>query len=918
MINNSKSKSLLTSAVLALSLFGCGGDSFDGNIKSAQTLLAQNNETEAIIHLKNAIKIENRNAQSRFLLGKAYAMQGSWLQAEKELSRAYEYGFDQPQLFSILAQVHFKLVDSASLEALLTNTITPEVELVISSYLAMTYIEQGDLSRARKLFEQVAVNSSDSPFVYLSKAYLSAMENNLQRALLSIDGILTTTPNFAEAQLLQAQIFYNEEQIPLAVESFKAYLTQYENDNKARMLYAEALVSDGQFDAAEKQVDFLLKISPKHLLLNQIKAQSRFANEDYKQAKEYAEIALRSYSNMPIARMVAGISAYKLQQLELAYNHLIAIEHGLPYQHPARKLLTAIRFKLGYGQESFIKLSEAPLVELDAELLSFSAKELFKQGEFTQAEQLMLKAGQLKPDNAQISYQRGVLKLLRGDNSAIDIFEKILVTNPNSGPAVAMLVMQLVNEEKYTQAFQVANKFKEHDAELSYSLLGGIYNKKGELDKAKTAFLEVVSLNKKHLAALYNLATISEQQQKYQQAINYYQQMLQVDNQHMPAILGLVVIAKNKDYQRNVEQIFADNLAVNPKDSMANFAMVEYYLAIQNTVKAKEAIIDGLALIPNDIKLLVSKANVEFHLKDYDKSLVTLDRLQSINPDAFGVYLSKSKIYVAKGNLTSAINQQEMAVKAKPDILPFKLVLVTLYLKNNNVNLAKRLLQSLPEQEQETIAVVELEGRTAYVEEDYKQAAIILNRVYQEKPSEQVLYELVIALQKINLSDKALKLLEEIEEPNKVLPLRLAFKQAELYSKAQPEKAIDIYLQLAKNTNNHYVVLNNLALLYLPQGNSAEALKIASMAIKLAPNEVAVQDTYGLALLATGDKKQAMTFLAKVYQAEKESVNYKVHYAQALLANNKKSEAKKLLSTIDESKLDTQTRETLQKMQKTL
>jgi len=915
---NSKSKLLLTSAVLALSLSGCGSGSFDDNIKSAQTLLAQGNENEAIIHLKNAIKIENRNAQSRFLLGKAYAMQGLWLQAEKELSRAYEYGFEQQQLLPVLAQVHFKLVDSAALEELLTNPTTPEVELVISSYLAMTYIEQGDLPLARKLFEQVIADNNSSPFVYLSKAYLAAMENNPQEALLAIDEIFTVSPDFFEAQLFQAQLLYNNGQISLAVEQFKAYLTQYKNDNKARMLYAEALVNDGQFDAAEKQVDFLLKISPNHILLNQIKAQARFADEDYKQAKEYAEVALRGYGNMPIARMVAGISAYKLQQLELAYNHLMAIESSLSYQHPARKLLTSIRFQLGYDQESFTELSAAPLAELDSDLLSFSAKELFKQGEFAQAEHLMLKAAQLDPENAQISYQRGVLKLLRGDNSATDIFEQILVTNPDSGPAVAMLVMQLVNEEKYTQAFQIASKFKEYDPELSSSLLGGIYNKKGELDKAKAAFLEVVDLNENHLAALYNLAKIAEQQQQYPQAISYYQQMFQVDNQHMPAILGLVVIAKNKDYQNNIKKIFSDNLAANPSDSIANFAMVEFYLAIDDVVKANQATIDGLALMPNDIKLLVSKANIEFYLKEYDESLATLDRVQTINPNAFGVYLSKSKVYLAKGKLTSAINQQKIAVKAKPDVLSFKLTLIKLYLKNGNTILAKTTLQSLSEQEQADIVVVELEGRTAYIEKNYKKAAIVLNRVYQEKPSEQVLFELVTALQQINLSDKALKLLKELEEPNKVLPLRLAFKQAELYSKNQPQKAIDIYLQLAKNTDNHYVVLNNLALLYLQQGSNTEALKAASVAIKSAPSEIAVQDTYGLALLATGDKKQALAFLAKVYQAEKESQNYKVHYAQALLANNSVNEAKELLVNIDNSKLDTQTQQKLKEIQKRL
>jgi putative PEP-CTERM system TPR-repeat lipoprotein len=903
---NNKFKLVLPAVLLTTMLIGCSDYKTSAEyIAEAKVAFSNGDNSVAIISLKNVLKAEKNNAEARFLLGSVYAQQGNWLAAEKELNRANQFKYEPQLLFPVLAKVYSHLVDIKGIELLLKEIVDDKnLEQSLKYFMGVAYITEGEEFLALSEFTDVVNLDVDSVYGQLGQTWLYRLSEKFDEALEIANRLIDNKAYVTEALEVKANVLFIANEMEASAVEFNSYLKLRHQDNQNRLIYTIALFNSEDFDEAVKQVDYLLKITPNHALLNQMKAQILFYEENYKQAKEYAEVAIQNPGDIPVARIIAGVSAYKMDSLESAYMHLASIKKLLPYEHPARLLLNSIRFQLGYGEEAFIELSEAPLDILDSDLLMYSAQELIKIGGLEQAEQLMLKADQLKPDNPSILYQRGIMKLLRGDAAAADLFKQLLEINPDSDIAVALLVTHFVNDKKYNLAFQIASSVKERNPLLSYTLVGGIYNKRGELGKAKDAFLQVLTLDENHLAALFNLAKITEQQNNNQEAIRYYQRMLDIDNQHMPAILGLIALAKDSELSKVIKPIFQKKLSANPKDSLANFSMVEYYIATLELEQAKKAIAAGLNVIPNDIKLLVSRANIEAYLKEYDKSLVTLNEVLSIDPTAFGAHLSKSKIYLAQDDLSSAIYEQEIIVQMKPSILSFKIRLAELYFKNKDISLVKSLIKKLSDKERSSASIIEFQGRIALLEQNYKRATKLFSDLYTKKPSVSALLNLIESLQKRGLTEKALKLLSEVEEPNKVLPLKLQLKQAELFSLKEPEKAILLYKELAIKTNNHYVILNNLANLYLQQGKNENALSSASIAIQSAPDSVAVQDTYGLALLGMNQNIKALELLEKVSKSTPASLSYKLHYAQALLANSDTTAAKKILDDIDEASLD--------------
>ena len=152
--------------------------------------------------------------------------------------------------------------------------------------------------------------------------------------------------------------------------------------------------------------------------LIRIKAQIAFIKEDYNDAKSYAEKSLNANSNLPIARIIAGVSAYKLGSSELAYSHLKVIAPYLTFQHPAKRILSALQLELGNYDDLYSELEEANTAELDEALLTFTSKELFNVGEKAKAESL-LNLGNNPENEDKFLFQKGIYKLFDNDSSCL-------------------------------------------------------------------------------------------------------------------------------------------------------------------------------------------------------------------------------------------------------------------------------------------------------------------------------------------------------------------------------------------------------------------------------------------------------------------------------------------------------------------
>ena len=100
-------KHLLLTTCIALSLTACSPKkTAEEYIQSAKTHVAAGKSSAAILELKNAVSIDLKNTESRYLLGSLYLEIGDVAAAEKELMRSLELDGTKelilPKLFKAL------------------------------------------------------------------------------------------------------------------------------------------------------------------------------------------------------------------------------------------------------------------------------------------------------------------------------------------------------------------------------------------------------------------------------------------------------------------------------------------------------------------------------------------------------------------------------------------------------------------------------------------------------------------------------------------------------------------------------------------------------------------------------------------------------------------------------------------------
>ena len=544
-----KSKLACTGILLTTMLLGCGDNKTPiEHLAEAKAAFNAGESNAAIISLKNALKADKDNTEARFLLGSIYAKQGLWQNASKELMLANQGEHAQDELILLLAKAHYNLEDPAAIEDLLKNSeqFSEETNVAVQLFLAMSYLKENDLPRGQVILDELLATDVVSKYSKLAKAVQFWTEERTDDALNTVDEILKSNPGFPEALEYQGYFFYTAKRAEESAQAFNLYLKIHPQASQIRLRYMMSLVNGSKFKAAEEQADLLMLISPNNPLANQVKAQGRLIDGDYENAKKFAESALRSSSELIGASIIAGYSAYKLGQLEIAYSHLGKFKNKLSLQHPARRLLNAIGLELGYIDDAYQEISNAPNEELDVEFLTLSSSQLFKKGDLEKAGHLLDKAEEIDPFSGQLAYQKGLLKMAQNDADSVRFFEQALEKNPELEQAISLLTMDHLKNKRFDEALKVARSAAERNLSLSKTLEGVTYKMQGNLTLAEEAFSVVLSEKPNNILALYNLANIAESKGNIANAVELYLRVLLEDNTNVPAINAVYRIGKKR------------------------------------------------------------------------------------------------------------------------------------------------------------------------------------------------------------------------------------------------------------------------------------------------------------------------------------------------------------------------------------
>lgn len=871
----------------------------------AQKFLEQKDHKSAIIALKNANTVDTQNAALRFELGNTYLAQGNYASAEKEIEIAQRLGFSEELLLPKLAEIKFKLNKFEDVYQLAesSSTLPDESYIAILSYASISSLFESDRQQAQQYIDRASQISSASIYGQIGKAYLSRSEADVKQALINIEQLIAYAPDLPDTYLLKGHLLQSSKQYLAAAAAFEKYSKMRPKEVQVNFFIAQNYISAQEIKKAEPVVELLLKLAERHPLANQMKAQVEYDKKNYQIARDYAVKAYQQNSNFSLASILAGVSAYHIEEYEQAYQYLVKVKDKVPPGHLVKKLLIEIQLRLGYELEVLDSIDE--LVEsgnADSALLTAASQELLKSGNTEAAQELLQTSIELSSgDSSQIANQ-GLMKIRLNElGTGIDMLEEALLLDPDSMKAEAGLALGYLTEKQFDKALVIAKKWQATSDKKIHGLLleGEIAKRLDDKATAKDKYYEILTLDENNIPARYKLALYAHAENNIEQAYEYYRKVLSIKPNHMLAIVNFASLTvKNPEQKAKAIVFYQANIAKDNNDNYAKLGLAYIYKAQKNSseeIKLYQEIVKSKNSIKG-IEVLMGDAYLQ--LKNLPEATKAYQEYLAVTPYHLAVGQRLLNVYEQARDFDKAlalVNELRKGHKNNMGLLLFKVY----YQSKVNQSISRVDLNTLKSSESHANhwLLNKILGNQAYLKKDFLAAVNEYQIAYDKAPNRMNVIDLSQSLALSDNKDKSISVLKGHVAQYDDIAIEIMLAGAYL-NNGQENQALKNYRDIAERHDN-VIVLNNLAFLELQNQNITQALVYAKKALALAPKTPAVLDTYAQVLVADDQINQAMEYYTKALMISKGNVAISINKAKALIINNQANDAIKLLESLN-------------------
>lgn len=296
---------------------------------------------------------------------------------------------------------------------------------------------------------------------------------------------------------------------------------------------------------------------------------------------------------------------------------------------------------------------------------------------------------------------------------ALEFFEKAISLNPQNESSHISLVDCLITLNNLKLAEKVAHQFalKAQNSYKIYNLLGRIYYKSSQLDKAEQAFKHSLSLKPDYPVTLNNASHVYKDTFKFNKAISCLTSALQLKPNSTEILFNLGnVFAEKADFQ-NALKHYRHVLTLDPKhkECLKNINAIYWTLG-----KNKEFLSDYQNLNSEDLK------NFNLHY-DYLDLLINSNQLkkarQLINDNRELIQSNPKDLTLLarledkSGNITlSEKYWSDCCNRTNNKIPSYCFELISIYLKQEKNNLAKKVLFLALQENPSDISLLSLES----------------------------------------------------------------------------------------------------------------------------------------------------------------------------------------------------------------
>ncbi|MEK7822731.1 MAG: tetratricopeptide repeat protein, partial [Nitrospirota bacterium] len=260
------------------------------------------------------------------------------------------------------------------------------------------------------------------------------------------------------------------------------------------------------------------------------------------------------------------------------------------------------------------------------------------------------------------------------------------------------------------------------------------------------------------------------------------------------------------------------------------------------------------------INILDMKGSIYQAKKDYKAALSEYKNMKIIAHER-GAY-KIAALYGSMGEYDHAIEELKELADKKSDKASIMSGITSLYVKKKDFKeaekTAKTIISSMPDN---VFGYEVLAG--VYIAENYLQEAVYTLKKAAEMSPANIEIQMMLGRTYMSMKDmqNAMKTFQGVEKLNPGYALAYFFQGNVLELTGDRKGAVEKYKKVLEFAPNYVPVLNNLAYLYTEgYGPINEAVDMAYLAKKSAPNDGSVTDTLGWALFKKGDYDNALKY----------------------------------------------------------
>lgn len=893
---------------MLFTLYGCEpqqqSSAYD-HVRNATTYRQAGELRAAAIELKNALAKEPRNSGVRLFLGSVYNEMGDFQSAEKEITRASDFGAAAHEVLPELAKalVGLEQYDRVIKDIVPVPELKPNGLVAVYVARANAFLSTRDLENAESSLQAAERIEPGNAGVLLQRAKLSYTQGKKEDAMVFSQRALAKAPELLDAWYTKAALMVATGKPAEAAAAYEQILERDGRQLIALWDLSGIKAAAGDFVAAETLLEKAESLAEQDPRTRLVRAQFELARGDYTAARAAATDVLRTARNNTSALRVRGISALRQGELETAYDDLITVVNRVPEDLPARRSLALTRLRMGRLDDALATL--APFTDgstLDAKSLALAGEILLRQEEFDRAFGMLEKASQLAPQARRIQERLVMGKLFTGDTAGA----MMALTGAGDADAVPrnpiLLAMTYLQGKEFDKVLTTTKTLgaELRDTTITRYLRGEAYLGKNEPERARVEFELALDIAPRNLRAAAKLAELDLRAKKPAKAREHFVKLLAHDDKNVSAMIALANLAAMANDKKEYVNWLERAIETKPKAMRPYQLLTRFYLNERKLEEALKLAERADRVRPNSPSALELLGVSQMAVGDLPLAIGSFRRLVALEPTEATPHYLLGLAYKAVGDQDAARRELTRALEIAPDYAPTKDHLMLVELASGDKEGALNIARGMQEVDKTSVAGFIREGDIQFKLRDFKLAATAYERALAVHEGGDLLIKWHQAKVLSKAPGVAHKRLADwlANHPNDISVRRYL---ASYYLQGDDiGAAIREHEALLSVLPDDVTTLNNLAWLYQKAGDK-RMLATAERALNLAPDSPAVQDTYAWVLLNNGRAPEARDLLARTLTKTGDPSTL-FHYALALAQTGDPDGAKLALKKLLDSR----------------